>query len=584
MASFVKTGGTDVQLLRADGGVAHLDSVRGYRVEHPAINSSLTVGNVPFNAFGMQHGTPLFIDPEFASGTNNVSVYNNLRNGNVTVTRIADNQASANSSGYILQIKATGAAEPWTGGFVQSIQSRANAVFMQIFRAKIPVGYNVNANSNQMGTNYSDVWITSTAGTGKWEWYARVVYCGASGSFSYGGYVSLKGANATAANPLYWYLSHCQTWDLSKNNYGSLRAKFADALSASRTLWGQNFDGTGNVSGDMTGVGTITSTYYSLHNISNNPYLKFNVGGNITYVQALSTGISVGPIHTALFVTNDSKVGIGTASPSEKLSVAGWVGTIGATGWYNETYGGGWYMTDTTWIRIYGSKSFYANTGEIRTDGNFNRMGYVGASWNNGVGAYNVALYDNNNQTPLLLAYRSSAYQGVTGANRLFALELLNSGAEMHFAFGGSTKFSMTNTGVFFANGGLWTNGFLSFKGKNTSSDARLKRYIGDIRVPLAVIAKAPNIIYAWRDDGSLDMGSIAQYWQKHLPLSVRLCQNGYLGMDYSKVALACVISMASELLGVKDDVSTLKQEVRQLKHENQQLKQQIITLERRIA
>lgn len=190
---------------------------------------------------------------------------------------------------------------------------------------------------------------------------------------------------------------------------------------------------------------------------------------------------------------------------------------------------------------------------------------YPGTTWNNGAGQLGIALVNNSNQTPLLVAHRYGAVSDVTGTNRLFALELLNSGAEMHFAFGGSTKFSMTNTGVFFADGGLWTNGFLSFKGKNTSSDARLKRYIGDIRVPLAVIAKAPNIIYAWRDDGSLDMGSIAQYWQRYLPLSVRLCQNGYLGMDYSKVALACVISMASELLGVKDDVSALKREVRQL-------------------
>lgn len=240
--------------------------------------------------------------------------------------------------------------------------------------------------------------------------------------------------------------------------------------------------------------------------------------------------------------------------------------------------------------------SYMAATGHLyKYDGNQNAYfpGYVrlnnnghdvGTTWNNGAGQLGIALVNNANQTPLLVVHRYGVASDVTGANRLFALELLNSGAEMHFAFGGSTKFSMTNTGVFFADGGLWTNGFLSFKGKNTSSDARLKRYIGDIRVPLAVIAKAPNIIYAWRDDGSLDMGSIAQYWQRYLPLSVRLCQNGYLGMDYSKVALACVISMASELLGVKDDVSTLKQEVRQLRHENRELKQQIDKMERRIA
>lgn len=249
-------------------------------------------------------------------------------------------------------------------------------------------------------------------------------------------------------------------------------------------------------------------------------------------------------------------------------------------------YGGfGWttpsYMAATGHLYKYdgNQNAYFPGCVRLNNDGHD-----VGTTWNNGAGQLGIALVNNANQTPLLVVHRYGAASDVTGANRLFALELLNSGAEMHFAFGGSTKFSMTSTGVFFADGGLWTNGFLSFKGKNTSSDARLKRYIRDIHVPLAVIAKAPNIIYAWRDDGSLDMGSIAQYWQKHLPLSVRLCQNGYLGMDYSKVALACVISMASELLGVKDDVSVLKRELRQLKHENQHLKQQIDRMERRIA
>ena len=46
-----------------------------------------------------------------------------------------------------------------------------------------------------------------------------------------------------------------------------------------------------------------------------------------------------------------------------------WLRTNGATGWYNNTYGGGFYMTDTTWIRTYNNKSFYQNSGTLRTDG-----------------------------------------------------------------------------------------------------------------------------------------------------------------------------------------------------------------------
>ncbi len=40
----------------------------------------------------------------------------------------------------------------------------------------------------------------------------------------------------------------------------------------------------------------------------------------------------------------------------------GWYRTNGARGWYNQTYGGGIYMTDSTYVRTYGSKQLYVNT------------------------------------------------------------------------------------------------------------------------------------------------------------------------------------------------------------------------------
>lgn len=49
---------------------------------------------------------------------------------------------------------------------------------------------------------------------------------------------------------------------------------------------------------------------------------------------------------------------------------ANWHRSSGATGWYNESYGGGIYMVDTTWVRVYNSKAFYvansiAATGDV---------------------------------------------------------------------------------------------------------------------------------------------------------------------------------------------------------------------------
>lgn len=38
-----------------------------------------------------------------------------------------------------------------------------------------------------------------------------------------------------------------------------------------------------------------------------------------------------------------------------------WFRSQGASGWYSESYGGGIYMSDTTWIRTFGDKLFYCN-------------------------------------------------------------------------------------------------------------------------------------------------------------------------------------------------------------------------------
>lgn len=43
----------------------------------------------------------------------------------------------------------------------------------------------------------------------------------------------------------------------------------------------------------------------------------------------------------------------------------GWHRTYGQTGWINQTYGGGWWMTDTSWLRAYGNKGVYT-PGEIQ--------------------------------------------------------------------------------------------------------------------------------------------------------------------------------------------------------------------------
>lgn len=196
------------------------------RMENPDPGHA-SIGAIPFILSLKAAGTALYEDPEFESDNNSVKVYNFAGNGAVTITRIADNQYSGNSSGYILKISTSAtSAGPGRGGFYQSMTSRAGAIFCQIFRAKIPTGYTLANAENSMGTSYKTHWLTSKTGTGKWEWYCRVTFCGTSGTFSSGGHVYLN-ADAGGTAAVTWYLSYCNVIDLTKGNYDGLRSSYA---------------------------------------------------------------------------------------------------------------------------------------------------------------------------------------------------------------------------------------------------------------------------------------------------------------------------------------------------------------------
>lgn len=72
------------------------------------------------------------------------------------------------------------------------------------------------------------------------------------------------------------------------------------------------------------------------------------------------------PKNKRLCVAGSAIIGA-SAVPSYTLDVRGsviassWLRTRGASGWYSESYGGGIYMSDTTWIRTFGDKPFYCN-------------------------------------------------------------------------------------------------------------------------------------------------------------------------------------------------------------------------------
>ena len=119
----------------------------------------------------------------------------------------------------------------------------------------------------------------------------------------------------------------------------------SDALQTSRTLWGQTFDGTADVSGNMTGVGSIDASGNITITHSGTTASRFiatNGTGTVELLTQTNRGVYDRTSSTWLIGTNGTNtflsrgnVGIGKTSPEYKLDVNGaarvselWIGGV----------------------------------------------------------------------------------------------------------------------------------------------------------------------------------------------------------------------------------------------------------------
>ena len=153
-------------------------------------------------------GTILYGDPNFASGTNSINIYNNLGNGTVTHSRVA---LATPEGSYALQITTSGSASPGHGGFYFGTPTSASKVFFTRIVARIPAGYTINWGSNAIGGG-SVTWLTSQAGTGAWEEYLVRVNVGTDGNYSSTNFFYLTGGAA----PVTWHVAYATVHDTTR--------------------------------------------------------------------------------------------------------------------------------------------------------------------------------------------------------------------------------------------------------------------------------------------------------------------------------------------------------------------------------
>lgn len=340
------SGDTGVQgNLRVSQGANVLGTLYAYRISAPgATNPNAVNGRWNPYAMPVSDGECLYEDEEFASGVNGVGVYNNTANGVVTHSRQADATAP-NTSKMVIAITNSGSAvDPGLGGFVQGYQHAANRIIVQRFRAKIPVGYSVVNAENAVGTDGVVYWLTSTAGTGKWEDYIRVTHCGSTGTFSGGGHVYLSGPVA----PVTWYLASCTAFDVtSRQRY--LRSTGGDLSGGLRLGGGSDLTLRGNATDDIGDLVFAYNNGTEKHRIwDGGTGLNYRYNGGTAYTMLHGGNVSA---YAAVLGGANLFTGSGTSGSFRAFSIRS---TDTATGWSwmalggtSESTGGVWHLAQS---------------------------------------------------------------------------------------------------------------------------------------------------------------------------------------------------------------------------------------------
>jgi len=99
-----------------------------------------------------------------------------------------------------------------------------------------------------------------------------------------------------------------------------------------------------------------------VHNINGDGSSTFTAN-NVSAASTLWAGSAVNTNGNML--ANGSISSGGDMVSNGAVYSSNWFRSYGNTGWYSQTYGGGWFMQDTSWIRAYGNKGIYT-AGQIQ--------------------------------------------------------------------------------------------------------------------------------------------------------------------------------------------------------------------------
>lgn len=357
-SGFIKNGGNEDQLLRADGGVA------------------------AFNWAG-QPGQPTWLWG--GNNFNSYYVYNpsNFRVAYAETAGSTDNIGGVPLSGIFTAFGNNGNNITATiGGITKEFQVNyaINADKLDGYHENSFLRYRGYTNTDQEDTLWDQIGIKE---------YANALPDNLTGAYNYGSVISLPSVDFRFeiyasdwrnGGQLYYrsgYLNDKKPWYkfIDSSNIGSQSVNYANSAGNASTLGGMSrnygqspFNTIPYIEGD--GAMEI-GRYIDYHYDNSGKYdfsTRLQVGDNYSNVVTLPSRSGTLALTSDILNCYWANVKISTSAntqttPSVNTIFANnWFRSQGDTGWYNESYGGGIRMTDTEWIRTFGGKSFYCDS------------------------------------------------------------------------------------------------------------------------------------------------------------------------------------------------------------------------------
>lgn len=288
-----------------------------------------------------------------------------------------------------------------------------------------------------------------------------------------------------------------------------------------------------------------------------------------------------------------------------------WVRTVGTTGWYSESYDGGWHMTDSTWLRAYNNKQIYTGSTSadaIHTAGGMNASGRIySGSFMQANGGFNCAGVLNTGGAYGFNVYATFHGNGQHGGIEIGASENVfgmgvNSDDHMYWWWtnAGSIGSSSNKSYIMDYGGGSWsfTGNILATGGitAKTTSDMRLKNRVGQIDYAKKLLSLGLVFDYIYNDTAQSRIGKMVDD-KRHIGLSYQavskvlpaICgkdDDGYGYINYISPDFISLIAGATQLntLGIKElykKTNSIEDEIKKLKKENECLKKEINKLKR---